>query len=97
MVQPAFTVIRDDPKEQHATPDSGLEIICLADVKPRPIDWLWPNFLAIGKVHVLAGDGGQGKSTILCDITARVTTAEAWPDGAPAIIPGQRHDPRGRG
>ena len=60
----------------------GLDVLCLADVKPKPIDWLWPNWLALGKVHVLAGEGGRGKSTILCDIASRTTCGESWPDGA---------------
>ena len=60
----------------------GLEVVCLADVTPKPIDWLWPNWFARGKVHVLAGEGGRGKSTILCDIASRTTRGELWPDGS---------------
>jgi putative DNA primase/helicase len=35
-------------------------------------------------VCVLAGNGGIGKSTILCDWSARITTGGVWPDGAAA-------------
>jgi putative DNA primase/helicase len=62
--------------------ETGLEVLCLADVTPKPIDWLWPNWLARGKVHMLAGEGGRGKSTILCDIASRATRGEPWPDGS---------------
>jgi AAA domain-containing protein len=62
--------------------DLGLEVVCLADVTPKPIEWLWQNWLARGKVHVLAGEGGRGKSTILCDIASRTTRGEPWPDGS---------------
>jgi putative DNA primase/helicase len=62
----------------------GLEVVCMADVKPTSIDWLWPNWIAVGKVSVLAGDGGRGKSTILCDMAARTTTNDKWPDAAAA-------------
>ena len=65
-----------------------LDVLCLADVKPKPITWLWPNWIAIGKVHCLAGDGGRGKSTVLCDIAARTSRGEAWPDGAQATKSG---------
>ena len=37
---------------------------------------------------VLAGDGGQGKSTILCDLAARTTIGELWPDGIAGCEPG---------
>src|SRR5580700_10267643 len=67
-------VIRLD--RQH---ELGLEVLCLADVTPKPIDWLWRNWFARGKVHVLAGEGGRGKSTILCDIASRTTRGEPWP------------------
>lgn len=62
----------------------GLDVVCMADVKPSAIDWLWQDWIAIGKVHVLAGEGGRGKSTILCNITAISTTGTKWPDGAQA-------------
>ena len=71
---------------QRETP--GLEVLCLADVTPQPITWLWPNWIAVGKVSCLAGDGGKGKSTILCDIAARTTNGDRWPDGAAATAAG---------
>jgi putative DNA primase/helicase len=63
---------------------AGLDVVCMADVKPASIEWLWPNWVAIGKVSVLAGEGGRGKSTILCDLAARTTASNRWPDGAAA-------------
>jgi putative DNA primase/helicase len=67
---------------------SGLEVVCMADVRPSAIEWLWPNWIALGKVHVLAGEGGRGKSTILCNTSAITTTGTRWPDGAAASQPG---------
>ena len=64
-----------------------LEVVCMADVRPSAIDWLWQNWIALGKVHVLAGEGGRGKSTILCNTTAITTTGTKWPDGAEARKP----------
>jgi putative DNA primase/helicase len=68
--------------------EPGLEVLCLADVQARPIEWLWKNWLAIGKVSILAGEGGKGKSTILCDLAARTTRGMPWPDNAEASPPG---------
>jgi putative DNA primase/helicase len=69
-------------KEEFQKPPPGLDVVCMADVQAKSIDWLWEHRFAIGKVSVLAGEGGQGKSTILCDMASRVTNAERWPDGA---------------
>jgi hypothetical protein len=63
-------------------PEPTLQVTCLADVKPKSIDWLWKFWIALGKVSVLAGDGGNGKSTILCDAAARTSRRDGWPDGA---------------
>ena len=56
----------EEPKEEAASTKakSGLDVICVADVKPTAIEWLWPNWLAIGKVHVLAGEGGNGTTPL---------------------------------
>ena len=70
------------PREYLAS--AGLDVLCMADVKPTSVEWLWPNWVAIGKVSVLAGEGGRGKSTILCDLAARTTASDRWPDEAAA-------------
>ncbi|MBR1156517.1 AAA family ATPase [Bradyrhizobium sp. JYMT SZCCT0428] len=71
-----------------AAPKTGLDVVCMADVRPTAIEYLWPNWIALGKVHVLAGEGGRGKTTLLHDWTARTTTGDRWPDGAEASSPG---------
>lgn len=71
------------PPQSTSEPGSGLDVVCMADVKAAAIEWLWRNWIAIGKVHVLAGEGGRGKSTILCSITATTTAGTEWPDGKP--------------
>jgi hypothetical protein len=53
------------------------------------IEWLWPGWLARGKFHLLAGAKAAGKSTILFDVAARITSEEAtWPDGTPTSMSG---------
>ena len=42
----------------------GLRIQKASDVKIRPIKWLWPGVLAQGKLVVIAGDPGLGKSQV---------------------------------
>ncbi len=48
------------------------------------IDWIWPGRLARGKKTLLAGDPGEGKSTVTIDIAARITKGAIWPDGGRA-------------
>lgn len=58
-----------------------------SDVKPEPVDWLWTHHIAAGALTVFDGDGGIGKSVLLLDLAARVTTGAAWPDGTPGGEP----------
>ena len=42
-------------------------------------EWVWPNRIARGKLTVLGGAPGSGKSAFLTDVIARVTAGSAWP------------------
>lgn len=57
-----------------------VDIVCLTDVETKPIQWLWPQRIAIGKLSIIAGDPGLGKSFLTLDIAARISTGAAWPD-----------------
>ena len=57
-------------------------------MKPKAVEWLWPGWLARGKFHLLAGQPGDGKSTITLALAAAVTTGGTWPDGTAVGEPG---------
>lgn len=59
----------------------GVELVRMADVEMKPVDWLWPGWLASGKLHILAGSPGTGKTTIAMALAATVSTGGRWPDG----------------
>jgi RecA-family ATPase len=52
---------------------------CLSDIQAKPVDWLWPYRIARGKLTIIAGDPGLGKSQITASIASIVTTAGLWP------------------
>lgn len=54
-----------------------------SDVCPVAIDWLWPGWLAAGKLHLICGAPGTGKTTIALAMAATVTAGVPWPDGLP--------------
>jgi hypothetical protein len=60
---------------------NGLSFQLASDVEAEKIDWLWKDRFATGKINFVAGYPDQGKSQIVCDIAARVTTGSAWPNG----------------
>lgn len=56
--------------------------ILLSDVEPEEIEWLWPSWLALGKLALMDGDPGLGKSATTLDLAARVSAGKIFPDGA---------------
>src|SRR5437660_4409527 len=72
----------------------------LRDLSAEPVDWLWPNRIAAGKLCLLDGDPSQGKSLVTLDIASRFTTASELPDGhrpaapVPVLLIGAEDDVR---
>jgi hypothetical protein len=58
---------------------SALSVVCMKNITPKPIDWLWNQQIALGKVTLIAGDPGIGKSVLTAAIAAHVTTGSPWP------------------
>jgi putative DNA primase/helicase len=63
---------------------SNVELIPASGIEPVPIKWLWPGWLARGRLNILAGPPGSGKTTLAGEMTAAVSTGGLWPDGSPA-------------
>lgn len=60
----------------------GPVLRCLADVEPREVRWLWPGRVPLGRISLLVGRPGEGKSFLTTDMAARVSTGRSWPDGS---------------
>jgi hypothetical protein len=56
------------------------DMVCLADVEPVAVDWLWKPYLPLGKLVSLEGDMGTGKSTLAAKLAAHVTTGRPFPE-----------------
>ena len=69
--------------QDNAASDSNrVAVLVRADkLNPESISWAWKDRFAFGKLAVLAGDPGLGKSTVLVDIVARHSVGEVFPCG----------------
>lgn len=76
--------ISGKPEEngQHAEADEPIVIQWASDVEPKLIEWLWPGRIPLGKLTTFAGQGGLGKTFVLCDLAARLSRGLEWPDRA---------------
>ena len=59
-----------------------------SQISERSITWLWDGYLPSGKLTLLAGAGGTGKSTIAFSLAATITNGGLWPDGSRCNAPG---------
>lgn len=57
----------------------GLIIRRVSDVPMEKISWLWPGRIARGKLTVIAGHPGLGKSQVTAWMAATVSTGRPWP------------------
>lgn len=63
-------------------------VICLADVQPQSVRWLWRGRIPFGKITLIDGDPGTGKTTMALDIAARLSRGAAMPEGSSGLPPG---------
>lgn len=61
--------------------EDGVVLLCGDSLTPQPITWLWRDWLPLGKLLLLAGAPGAGKTTIAITFAATVTIGGRWPDG----------------
>jgi len=59
------------------------KVTCMANVEPCEVEWLWENRIPLGRLTMIAGMPGQGKSCVTCDMAARVTRGRPFPDRSP--------------
>ena len=52
-----------------------------SDVIAEPIKWLWYPYIAIGKITLLQGDPGDGKSSMMIHLIAELSKGGVLPDG----------------
>lgn len=73
---------RIQPVAKRVPLNDGVVLVCGGNITLRPIAWVWKFWLAQGKLVILAGAPGQGKTTIALAFGATITSGGRWPDGS---------------
>ena len=50
-------------------------------VTPKAVEWLWYPYIPLGKLTVIQGDPGDGKSTFVLNVIAQLTSGQPMPNG----------------
>ena len=60
--------------------NTELNIINMADVEAVAVKWLWKPYIPLGKITIIQGDRGEGKTTLALSIAAALTQGENLPN-----------------
>ena len=78
--------VEEMPADRKATEpakqSAALQIVNMSTIKPQAINWLWYGWLPLGKMTILAGAGGCGKTNLSLALIATITTGGNFPDGS---------------
>lgn len=58
----------------------NLKIINMADVETKKVEFLWYPYIPYGKLTIIQGDPGEGKTTAVLQIAALLTKGEKLPE-----------------
>jgi putative DNA primase/helicase len=66
---------------ENRRPETAAVLRCFRDIAPEAVRWLWPKRIPLGKLTLLVGDPGLGKSLVTIHLASCVTSGSAFPDG----------------
>ncbi len=61
-----------------------VDLVALSDIENEAVNWVWDGWLARGKLQLLAGPVGVGKTTLALSLAATITAGSTLPDGGRA-------------
>lgn len=64
-----------------------LTLINMRDVAIQTTEWLWYPYIPFGKLTIMQGDGGDGKTTTALHIISAITTGSLLPECTTAVGP----------
>jgi len=56
-----------------------LKLINMADIQSKKVEWLWYPYIPYGKITIVQGDPGEGKTTFILKLAADLSNGERLP------------------
>ena len=57
-----------------------LKLINMADVEATEVEWLWYPYIPYGKITIIQGDPGEGKTTLILNLAAMLSKGDKLPE-----------------
>ena len=61
--------------------NAELNIIQMSDIESEQVSWLWYPFIPYGKLTIVQGDPGDGKTTLVLNIAAKLSKGVPMDEG----------------
>lgn len=62
--------------------NTELHLINMADVQATEVKWLWYPYIPYGKITIIQGDPGEGKTTLILNLAAMLSRGKKLPESA---------------
>ena len=59
--------------------ETQLKIVKMSEVELQKVNWLWYPYIPFGKITIIQGDPGEGKTTLALRLAAACSTGHAFP------------------
>jgi hypothetical protein len=83
--KPIETIHIDFARKRTYSLQDGINVAMASGIETEKAKWLWPGYIPSGKITILAGDPGMGKSTIAIDLVSRISCGKPLPSGGRTI------------
>lgn len=68
----------EDLVPSSAVPEASVKLISMADVPLLEVEWLWKPYIPFGKVTIIQGNPGEGKTTLALRLASACSKGEAF-------------------
>ena len=69
------------------TSNTPLKLISMSEINAEEVQWLWYPYIPLGKLTILQGDPGEGKTSFILAVIAALTRGEPLPECERAAEP----------
>jgi hypothetical protein len=71
--------VREYGAQRALAPLKPPKLVRYSQIVQQPIQWMWKDRIALGKLTLVVGEPGLGKGLLTVDLAARVSRGSAWP------------------
>lgn len=73
------SLLVEQPSPESKEVSGGLKLSCFEDIKAETVSWLWYPYIPLGKITLMQGDPGSGKTYLSAALASLVSNGRPFP------------------